>query len=73
MLNLAKAFKPQLVASKGAVIAIASMYSLMGSPLIPAYGASKAALAQLIQSIAIAWAPDGVRVMVGSVMYRRLA
>ncbi len=62
MLNLANAFKPQLVASEGAVIAIASMYSLMGSPLIPAYGASKAGLAQLTQSMAIAWAGEKVRV-----------
>ncbi len=62
MLNLANAFKPQLTEAKGAVVAIASMYSLMGSPLIPAYGASKAGLAQLVQSIAIAWANDGIRV-----------
>jgi NAD(P)-dependent dehydrogenase (short-subunit alcohol dehydrogenase family) len=62
MLNLANAFKTQLARAKGSVVAIASMYSLMGSPLIPAYGASKAGLAQLVQSIAVAWAPDQVRV-----------
>lgn len=62
MLNLANAFKPHLTEAKGAVVAIASMYSLMGSPLIPAYGASKAGLAQLVQSMAIAWAGDGIRV-----------
>jgi NAD(P)-dependent dehydrogenase (short-subunit alcohol dehydrogenase family) len=62
MLNLANAFKPQLAKAKGSVVAIASMYSLIGSPLIPAYGASKAGLAQLVQSIAIAWAPEQVRV-----------
>jgi NAD(P)-dependent dehydrogenase (short-subunit alcohol dehydrogenase family) len=62
MLNLANAFRPQLAQSKGSIVAIASMYSLMGSPLIPAYGASKAGLAQLVQSIAIAWAPDEIRV-----------
>lgn len=62
MLNLANTFKPHLERSRGSVIAIASMYSLMGSPVIPAYGASKAGLAQLVMSLAIAWAPLGVRV-----------
>jgi NAD(P)-dependent dehydrogenase (short-subunit alcohol dehydrogenase family) len=62
MLNLANAFKPQLEASQGAVVAIASMYSVLGSPIIPAYGASKAGLAQLVKSLALAWAPAKVRV-----------
>jgi NAD(P)-dependent dehydrogenase (short-subunit alcohol dehydrogenase family) len=62
MLNLANAFKPQLEKSKGAVVAIASMYSILGSPIIPAYGASKAGLAQLVKSLALAWAPIKVRV-----------
>jgi NAD(P)-dependent dehydrogenase (short-subunit alcohol dehydrogenase family) len=62
MLNLANAFKPQLEASTGAVVAIASMYSFLGSPIIPAYGASKAGLAQLVKSLALAWAPTKVRV-----------
>jgi NAD(P)-dependent dehydrogenase (short-subunit alcohol dehydrogenase family) len=62
MLNLANAFKPQLEASTGAVVAIASMYSFLGSPIIPAYGASKAGLAQLVKSLALAWAPVRVRV-----------
>src|SRR5271170_2066105 len=50
MLNLANAFRPHLAASKGAVVAIASMYSFLGSPIIPAYGASKAGLAHLTKS-----------------------
>ncbi|MDQ0393258.1 SDR family NAD(P)-dependent oxidoreductase [Labrys monachus] len=62
MFNLANAFRPHLARSRGAVVAIASMYSLMGSPFVPAYGASKAALAQLVQTLAIAWAADGIRV-----------
>lgn len=62
MLNLANAFKPQLAASKGSFIAIASMYSLMGSPDVPAYGASKAGVAQLTMTLAVAWAPLGIRV-----------
>jgi NAD(P)-dependent dehydrogenase (short-subunit alcohol dehydrogenase family) len=62
MLNLANAFKPHLAASKGSVVAIASMYSILGSPIVPAYGASKAGLAQLAKTLALAWAPIGVRV-----------
>jgi NAD(P)-dependent dehydrogenase (short-subunit alcohol dehydrogenase family) len=58
----ATAFHPQLSLRRGAVINIASMYATFGSPRNPAYGASKAAVAQLTKSLAIAWAPDGVRV-----------
>lgn len=62
MLNLANAFKPHLAASKGAVVAIASMYSVLGSPVVPAYGASKAGLAQFAKTLALEWASIGVRV-----------
>jgi NAD(P)-dependent dehydrogenase (short-subunit alcohol dehydrogenase family) len=61
-LHLANAFKPHLVATRGALINIASMYSTFGSPRVPAYGASKAGLAQLTKSLALAWAAEGVRV-----------
>lgn len=58
----AETFYPQLKASGGRLINIASMYARFGSPRNPAYGASKAAIEQLTKSLAIAWAPDGVRV-----------
>ncbi len=58
----AQAFHPQLKAKGGALINIASMYATFGSPRNPAYGASKAAVAQLTKSLAIAWAADGIRV-----------
>ena len=58
----ALAFHPHLAASKGVLVNIASMYARFGSPRNPAYGASKAAVEQLTRSLAIAWAPDGVRV-----------
>jgi NAD(P)-dependent dehydrogenase (short-subunit alcohol dehydrogenase family) len=58
----ALAFHPQLAASRGCLLNIASMYATFGSPQNPAYGASKAAVAQLTKSLAIAWAADGVRV-----------
>ena len=38
------------------------MYSTYGSPRVPAYGASKAAVAQMTKSLALAWAEHGVRV-----------
>jgi NAD(P)-dependent dehydrogenase (short-subunit alcohol dehydrogenase family) len=62
LLHLANAFKPHLTASRGAMVNIASMYSTFGSPRVPAYGASKAGVAQLTKSLALAWAADGVRV-----------
>lgn len=58
----AAAFHPQLKARAGSVVNIASMYARFGSPNNPAYGASKAAVEQLTKSLAIAWAPDGIRV-----------
>lgn len=58
----ALAFRPHLAAARGSLINIASMYATFGSPQNPAYGASKAAVQQLTKSLAIAWAPDGVRV-----------
>lgn len=62
VLHLANAFKRHLVAAKGVMVNIASMYSTFGSPRVPAYGASKAGVAQLTKSLALAWAPEGVRV-----------
>jgi len=43
-------------------VAIASMYSVLGSPVVPAYGASKAGLAQFAKTLALEWASIGVRV-----------
>jgi NAD(P)-dependent dehydrogenase (short-subunit alcohol dehydrogenase family) len=58
----AEAFHGHLKNSHGVLINIASMYAQFGSPRNPAYGASKAAVQQLTKSLAIAWAPDGIRV-----------
>ena len=58
----AQAFHHLLKAQKGVLINIASMYATFGSPRNPAYGASKAAVVQLTKSLAIAWAPDEIRV-----------
>jgi NAD(P)-dependent dehydrogenase (short-subunit alcohol dehydrogenase family) len=58
----AEALYPALKAAKGAIVNIASMYARFGSPRNPAYGSSKAGVEQLTKSLAIAWAPDGIRV-----------
>jgi NAD(P)-dependent dehydrogenase (short-subunit alcohol dehydrogenase family) len=58
----ARAFQTHLAARGGTLINIASMYARFGSPRNPAYGASKAGVEQLTKSLAIAWAPDGIRV-----------
>ncbi len=55
-------FEDKLKDAKGVIINIASMYSFFGSPKIPAYGASKAAIQQLTKSLAIRLAAHGVRV-----------
>ncbi len=60
--DVIKSFEPALIASKGSIINIASMYSFFGSPRVPAYGASKAAIYQLTKSMALKYASKGVRV-----------
>lgn len=62
VLHLANAFRKHLVARRGSLINISSMYSVFDSPPVPAYGTSKAGAAQLTKSLALAWAGQGVRV-----------
>ena len=38
------------------------MYTFFGAPHAPAYAASKGGVAQLTKSLAVAWAPEGIRV-----------
>lgn len=61
-LRVCHAAKPLLARTKGCVLNIASMLSFFGSGAAPAYSASKGGLAQLTKSLAIAWAPEGIRV-----------
>lgn len=61
-MRLCSAFHPQLAASQGSIVNIASMLSFFGSGFAPAYSASKGAIAQLTKSLAIAWAAEGIRV-----------
>jgi NAD(P)-dependent dehydrogenase (short-subunit alcohol dehydrogenase family) len=54
--------RPLLAASRGTIITLASMLSYFGGGLVPAYAASKGGVVQLTKSLAIAYAPDGIRV-----------
>ena len=60
--RLSYALRPRLAESRGGIINIASMTSYFSSPRVPGYGASKAGIMQLTQSLAGAWAEDGIRV-----------
>jgi len=60
--RLCQRLRPLLQASDGAIINIASMTSYFGSPRVPGYGASKAAVLQLTKSLAALYAADGIRV-----------
>lgn len=51
-----------LKATKGSIVTIASMLSTFGDRLVPAYAASKGGVSQLTKSLAIEYAPDGIRV-----------
>lgn len=61
--RVCEAFHPLLRSSgRGAVVNVSSMLALFGSPRVPAYAASKAALDALTKSLAQAWAGDRIRV-----------
>lgn len=61
-MRVASAARPLLEKARGSVVNVASMLSFFGGGLVPAYSASKGGIAQLTKSLAIAWAPAGVRV-----------
>lgn len=64
--RLATACKPLLGASAvdggGAIVNVASMSSFFAVPVVPGYGAAKAAVVQMTKNMAVSWAADGVRV-----------
>lgn len=61
-MRVCEAALDKLSASGGCIINIASMLSFFGGGLVPGYSASKGGIAQLTKSLAIAYAPRGVRV-----------
>jgi NAD(P)-dependent dehydrogenase (short-subunit alcohol dehydrogenase family) len=60
-MRLATAFRSRL-SGGGALLAIGSMFSFFGAPHAPAYAASKAGVVGLVKSLAVAFAPEGIRV-----------
>ncbi len=62
-MRMCVAARSKLAASgHGAIVNTASMLSIFGGPLTPAYSASKGAIVQLTKSLAVAWADQGIRV-----------
>ena len=61
-MRVATAFKDALARGAGSIVHVGSVYSVFGAAHAPAYSASKGGLVQLTRSLAIAWAPDGIRV-----------
>jgi NAD(P)-dependent dehydrogenase (short-subunit alcohol dehydrogenase family) len=61
-MRVCAAARPLLRARGGAIVNTASMLSFFGGGLVPGYAASKGGVAQLTKSLAIAYAPDGIRV-----------
>jgi NAD(P)-dependent dehydrogenase (short-subunit alcohol dehydrogenase family) len=61
-MRTARAFRPALAKRNGCIVNIASMMSFVGSGTAPGYAASKGGVMQLTKSLAIAWAPEGIRV-----------
>jgi NAD(P)-dependent dehydrogenase (short-subunit alcohol dehydrogenase family) len=54
--------RAKLAVARGAIVNTGSMLSFFGGPAIPAYTASKGGVAQLTKALAVAWAPEGIRV-----------
>ena len=54
--------RPLLRRAGGCVVNVASVLSFRGGPAVPAYSASKGGVLQLTKALAVAWAPEGVRV-----------
>lgn len=60
--NTCHAFWPLLERARGAVVCVTSQAALVSLPQQAAYSASKGGVAALTRSLAIDWAPAGVRV-----------
>jgi 3-oxoacyl-[acyl-carrier protein] reductase len=64
--RMSHALKPRLAESSlpggASVIGIASLTSYFGVEVVPAYGAAKAGLVQLMKTLSMAWARDNIRV-----------
>ena len=56
------AARPRLKETGGSIVNTASMLAFFGGGLVPGYSASKGGVAQMTKSLAIAFAPDRIRV-----------
>ncbi|GJD53369.1 2-dehydro-3-deoxy-D-gluconate 5-dehydrogenase [Methylobacterium crusticola] len=61
-MRVCTAARAKLARAGGCIVNTASMLSFFGGSLVPAYSASKGGVAQLTKSLALAYAPDGIRV-----------
>jgi NAD(P)-dependent dehydrogenase (short-subunit alcohol dehydrogenase family) len=61
-MRVCSATRERLKARRGCIVNTASMLTFFGGGLVPAYSASKGGVGQLTKSLAIAYAPDGIRV-----------
>lgn len=61
-MRVCAAARVKLAEAKGSIVNTASVLSFFGGGLVPGYAASKGGIAQLTKSLAIAFAPDGIRV-----------
>ncbi|MBM4004114.1 MAG: SDR family oxidoreductase [Planctomycetes bacterium] len=62
VMRVSLACRDLLARESGCIVNVASMLSYFGSGFVPAYSASKGGVAQLTRSLAIGWAPLGIRV-----------
>lgn len=64
--RMATACRPLLAKSSlaggASIVNLASMSSFFAVPMVPGYGAAKAAVVQMTKNLAVAWGGDGIRV-----------
>ena len=61
-MRVCAAARVKLGEDRGTIVNTASVLSFFGGGLVPGYAASKGGVAQLTKSLAIAYAPEGIRV-----------
>ena len=61
-MRLCAAARPLLARTHGCIVNTASLLAFVGGALVPGYSASKGGVAQLTKSLAVAYAPDRIRV-----------
>ncbi len=61
-MRLCAAARPLLARTHGCIVNTASLLAFVGGALVPGYSASKGGVVQLTKSLAVAYAPDRIRV-----------